>query len=287
MIEISGIYKRYGKLIAVNNLNLQINKGEIFAFLGPNGAGKTTTIRMLTTLTRVTSGTIKIGGFDINKQPDQVKKLFGIVQQHSSLDHDLSVRDNLILHAKIRHFSVEQARNAITKALAFSEMTDRADVLIDALSGGLKRRVQIARALMHEPQLIFLDEPTIGLDAQTRRSLWDMIRKLKSKGITVFLTTHYIEEAEALCDRVGIIHKGQLIALGTPLKLRNNLGLYTVEITRDGQDTEYSFFVDSDSARCYSQNAPQEARSVIVRESNLEDVFVEITGQKTALSNNN
>jgi ABC-2 type transport system ATP-binding protein len=287
MIDISGLTKKYGKLTAVDNLNLQVDNGEIFAFLGPNGAGKSTTIRMLTTLTRINSGRVLIGGFDVARQPGEVKKLFGIVQQHISLDRDLSVCDNLKLHAKIRHFSREQTAASIAQALKFADMQDRSNVLIDTLSGGLKRRVQIARALMHEPKLIFLDEPTVGLDAQTRRSLWDMIRQLKARGITVFLTTHYIEEAEALCDRVGIIHRGRLIALGTPLELRRKIGLYTVEITESDGCTRNQFFSDYEAARDYAGRANDQPSAVVMRESNLEDVFIEITGHKTALRNGN
>jgi ABC-2 type transport system ATP-binding protein len=287
MIEISNLTKKYGKLVAVDNLNLHVNEGEVFAFLGPNGAGKSTTIRMLTTLTRIGSGRVLIGGYDVARQPGEVKKLFGIVQQHISLDRDLSVCDNLHLHAKIHHFNKEQTMDSITQALKFADMQDRSNVLIDALSGGMKRRVQIARALMHEPKLIFLDEPTVGLDAQTRRLLWDMIRQLKAKGITLFLTTHYIEEAEALCDRVGIIHKGRLIALDTPLELRRKIGLYTVEISETNGCVRNQFFSDYETAKDYAGRIAVKPTSVMVRESNLEDVFIEITGQKTALHTEN
>jgi len=284
MIEISNLCKKYGKLMAVNNLNLQVKKGEMFGFLGHNGAGKSTTIRILTTLTRPTSGRVLVGGYDVSAQPDKVKTQFGIVQQHMSLDRDLTVRENLELHARLRHFSREQTRQAIDEALKFSGLSSRANSLIDTLSGGQKRRVQIARCLMHNPQLVFLDEPTVGLDAQTRRDLWDLIRRLNTMGITIFLTTHYIEEAESLCDRVGIVHHGQMIAVDTPEALRCSLGGYAVETNRD-HCTEYDYFETDAQARDFAQSIGPNTGSILIRKTNLEDVFVELTGQKSSLGN--
>lgn len=279
MILIDGLTKEYEGKRVLDGLDLRVEKGELFGFLGPNGAGKTTTIRILTTLTKPTSGNVFINGFDVARDPSRVKSQFGIVQQHISLNRDLSVRENLEFHARLHHLAPMVRRERIKDLLEYVEMTEHADQLIDQLSGGLKRRTMIARSLLHRPRLLFLDEPTVGLDAQARRRVWDLIRKMNMDGSTVFLTTHYIEEAEALCDRVGIIHHGRLIALGTPLELRQSLGMITVEILGGDNGTDYRFFPDNeDAARFVSCLTNQER--FLMRDSNLEDIFVELTGQK-------
>jgi ABC-2 type transport system ATP-binding protein len=224
MIEISGLTKEYSSNKVVDGLDLQVESGELFGFLGPNGAGKTTTIRILTTLTKPTSGHAHINGFDVVNEPFMVKSQFGIVQQHLSLNRELTVRENLELHARLHHLSREERKERIDELLDYVDMTDDANQLIDKISGGMKRRTMIARALIHRPKLLFLDEPTVGLDAQTRRRVWDLIRRMNLEGTTVFLTTHYIEEAEALCDRIGIVHHGKLISMGSPRNLRRKLG---------------------------------------------------------------
>jgi len=280
MITTEKLTKVYGEVKAVEDLNLAIGSGEIFGFLGPNGAGKTTTIRMLTTLTKPTSGHALINGFDVLRQPHQVKKLIGVVQQHLSLDRELSVRENMELHARLHHLKLSERRQRITELLEYVELTEQANQVVEQLSGGMKRRLMIARALIHRPKLLFLDEPTVGLDAQTRRRLWELIRRMNLDGTTVLLTTHYIEEAEALCGRVGIIHQGHLIALGSPLELRQRLGLVTLETLSNNRDTNYHYFPDRTAATSYAQGLPPEVKTIIVRESNLEDVFVELTGRK-------
>ncbi|MEA2046758.1 MAG: ATP-binding cassette domain-containing protein, partial [Euryarchaeota archaeon] len=225
MIKTEHLTKEYGGQKAVDDLDLQVDLGATFGFLGPNGAGKTTTIRILTTLTRPTSGRAWINGFDVVSESSEVKGEFGIVQQHLSLNRELTVRENLDLHARLHHLDRAERRERIDELLDYVDLLEYADHLIDMISGGMKRRVMIARALIHRPRLLILDEPTVGLDAQTRRRIWDLIRRMNSDGTTVFLTTHYIEEAEALCDRVGIIHQGHIISLGSPLELRRHLGL--------------------------------------------------------------
>jgi len=280
MITTEKLTKVYGEVKAVEDLNLTIGSGEIFGFLGPNGAGKTTTIRMLTTLTKPTSGHALINGFDVLRQPHQVKKLIGVVQQHLSLDRELSVRENMELHARLHHLKLSERRQRITELLKYVELTEQANQVVEQLSGGMKRRLMIARALIHRPKLLFLDEPTVGLDAQTRRRLWELIRRMNLDGTTVLLTTHYIEEAEALCGRVGIIHQGHLIALGSPLELRQRLGLVTLETLSNNRDTNYHYFPDRTAATSYAQGLPPEVKTIIIRESNLEDVFVELTGRK-------
>jgi len=279
IIDISGLSKEYSGKKVVDGLNLSVEQGELFGFLGPNGAGKTTTIRILTTLTKPTSGTVLINGIDAAKDPGKVKEVFGVVQQHLSLNRDLTIGENLELHARLHHIEAAERKKRIADLLDYVELSDHKDYLIDDVSGGMKRRAMIARALLHRPKLLFLDEPTVGLDAQTRRRVWDLIRRMNRDGATVFLTTHYIEEAEALCQRVGVLHHGKLIAVGSPLELRQTLGLVAVELQGDGNGTTYRYFPDRAQASKFIQDLPSSER-VIMRASNLEDVFIELTGQK-------
>ncbi len=279
MIEISGLKKEYSRKKVVDNLNLEVGRGELFGFLGPNGAGKTTTIRILTTLTKPSSGRIRINGIDVAKDPSRVKSEFGVVQQHLSLNRDLTIGENLELHARLHHLQSRERKERIAELLDYVGLSDHSDQLIDSVSGGMKRRAMIARALIHRPKLLFLDEPTVGLDAQTRRRVWDLIRRMNLEGSTVFLTTHYIEEAETLCQRVGILHHGRLIALGSPLELRQRLGMIAVEMQGEACGTTYRYFPDRSSASRFIQDLPGSER-VVMRESNLEDVFIELTGEK-------
>ena len=272
--------KKYGGVTAVDCLDLKVHAGEIYGFLGPNGAGKTTTIRVLTTLTKPTSGRALVNGFDVVKEPHAVKKVIGVVQQHVSLDRDLTVRENMEFRARLHHIGSSERKKRIAELLDYVELTEEADRQVDTLSGGMKKRAMIVSSLMHSPKVLFLDEPTVGLDAQTRRRLWDLIRRLHLDGTTIFLTTHYIEEAEALCQRVGIIDHGRLIDLGNPLELRQRLGLVTVETLVNNKETRYQYFADREAATRYVQILPPEAKTVIIRDSNLEDVFVELTGRK-------
>ncbi|MCW4034837.1 MAG: ATP-binding cassette domain-containing protein [Candidatus Bathyarchaeota archaeon] len=282
IILTESLTKHYGKTSAVKDLHLDVHEGEIFGFLGPNGAGKTTTIRMLTTLTKPSSGRAFVNGFDVVTQADKVKNEFGVAQQHMSLDRDLNIYENLELHGRLHHIGASERKRRIDELLEFVELTDCADRMALTLSGGMQKRVMIIRALIHRPKILFLDEPTVGLDAQTRRRMWELIRQLNNDGTTIFLTTHYIEEAEALCDRVGILHHGQLIALGKPLELRQKLGLFTVETLENKTNTKYHFFPTEDEAKRFVQKLPQSPQTIIIRESNLEDVFVELTGQKVS-----
>jgi ABC-2 type transport system ATP-binding protein len=280
VIATRNLTKKYKNVYAVENLNLSVNSGEIFGFLGPNGAGKTTTIRVLTTLTKPSSGSIWISGFDVDKEPAEVKKLIGVVQQHLTFDLDLNLRENMELHARLHHIPSKERKQRIGELLEFVGLTQQSERMIDELSGGMKKAAMIARALIHKPKVLFLDEPTVGLDVQVRRRMWDLIRSLSRNGTTIFLTTHYIEEAEALCQRVGIVHKGLLIALGQPLELRQKVGMVTVEILIDGIFTRYEHFADRETANHYVQCLSSDHKTIIIRDSNLEDVFVELTGKK-------
>jgi len=280
VIVTNKLTKKYGDITAIKDLDLEVHAGEIFGFLGPNGAGKTTTIRVLTTLTKPSSGHASVSGYDVVDEPDKVKKVIGVVQQHLSLDRDLSVRENMEFRARLHHLGSSERKKRIDELLDYVGLTEHANRIVEELSGGMKKRVSIVSSLMHRPKALFLDEPTVGLDAQTRRRLWELIRRLNLDGTTIFLTTHYIEEAEALCQRVGIIHQGRLIALGKPLELRQKLGLVTVETLVNNKETRYQYFADRAEATSYVQNLPPDVKTIIIRESNLEDVFVEQTGQK-------
>jgi ABC-2 type transport system ATP-binding protein len=272
--------KKYKDVYAVENLNLTVNSGEIFGFLGPNGAGKTTTIRVLTTLTKPSSGSVWVSGFNVEKEPTKVKKVIGVVQQHLTFDLDLNLRENMELHARLHHIPSNERKQRIAELLEFAGLTKQSEKMVDELSGGMKKAAMIARALIHKPKVLFLDEPTVGLDVQLRRRMWDLIRSLSRNGTTVFLTTHYIEEAEALCQRVGIVHNGHLIALGKPAELRQTVGMITVEILADGAFTRYEHFANRETATQYVQKLSSPTKSIIIRDSSLEDVFVELTGKK-------
>jgi ABC-2 type transport system ATP-binding protein len=280
VIATENLTKKYRDVYAVENLSLSVKSGEIFGFLGPNGAGKTTTIRILTTLTKPTSGAIWVNGLDVAKESSKVKELIGVVQQHLTFDLDLNLRENMELHARLHHIPPKERRQRIGELLEFVGLTQQCEKMVDELSGGMKKAAMIARALIHKPKVLFLDEPTVGLDVQVRRKMWDLIRSLSRNGTTVFLTTHYIEEAEALCGRVGIVHQGHLIALGTPTQLRGKVGLVTVEVLVDGSSTVYKHFADRQAANHYVQNLVSDHKTVTIRDSNLEDVFVELTGKR-------
>ena len=273
-----GLAKEYCGKRVIDDLSLEVEEGEIFGFLGPNGAGKSTAIRILTTLTKPTAGRALINGFDVAKQPHMVKSQFGIVQQHLSLNRELTVRENLELHARLHHLSKWDRDRRIDELLDFLDLTGFAHQLIDKISEGMKRRAMIARALIHRPRILFLDEPTVGLDAQSRRRVWDLIRGMNTEGTTVFLTTHYIDEAEMLCHRVGIIHQGRSMAIGSADQLRRNLGEIAVESKKDGR-TRYCYFPDKEAASKFVLEM-KAADGVVMRQSNLEDVFIELTGRR-------
>ena len=238
MIEVQHLVKRFphrdkgGKpsfKTAVADLTLQVGRGEIFGLPGPNGAGKTTTIRMMTMQTQPTSGTILYDGLDTRRQARRIKSLIGVVPQHVNFDQDLTVGENLELHARLHHMGKEERRARIEELLRYVELADVINDGVRRLSGGMKRRLLIVRALLHRPRILFLDEPTVALDPQVRRRIWALVKDMAKGGVTVFLTTHYIEEAEALCDRVAILSKGHLIDLDTPANLRQKMDLPNLE----------------------------------------------------------
>jgi ABC-2 type transport system ATP-binding protein len=221
MIEVDNLTKKFADFIAVDNVSFSVNKGEIFAFLGPNGAGKTTTIRMLTTLLKPTSGKIEINGYDPLKNQDEVRKSFGIVFQDPSLDDELTAFENMEFHGVIYKVPKEIRRERIEYLLKFVEIWERRNDLVKNFSGGMKRRLEVARGLIHHPKILFLDEPTLGLDPQTRNHIWNYIKDLnKTESMTIFFTTHYMEEAEKVAQKIAIIDYGKIIVRGTPEDLK-------------------------------------------------------------------
>jgi ABC-2 type transport system ATP-binding protein len=230
VIEVENLMRKFGEFTAVDNISFAVPEGSIFGFLGPNGAGKTTTIKMLTTILRPTSGSIKVDGHDPLHEQHNVRSSFGIVFQDPSLDGDLTAQENLDLHGVMYHIPPAQRRQRIDELLALVELSDRRGDFVKTYSGGMKRRLEIARALLHIPKVLFLDEPTLGLDPQTRNHIWDYIRKLnRDQGISVFFTTHYMDEADRVADEIAVIDQGKIIAQGGPAELKENTGAATLE----------------------------------------------------------
>jgi ABC-2 type transport system ATP-binding protein len=224
-ISVENLTKVFNELRAVDGISFEVKEGELFGLLGPNGAGKTTTLNMLATLIRPTSGKAFVFGFDVLKERNKVRKLIGMVFQEPALDNYLTGRENLEFHGMMYGLSRREAKERVKEALKIVELEEFSDKLVLTYSGGMKRRLEIARALVHQPKILFLDEPTLGLDAQTRRRIWDYIKKLnKERGVTIILTTHYMEEADFLAERVAIIDYGKIVALDTPENLKNLLG---------------------------------------------------------------
>ena len=230
MIRIANLVKKYGDVSAVNDISLEVNAGEIFAFLGPNGAGKTTTIKMLTTLLTPTSGTVEIDGLNPMTQSTEVRRRFGIVFQDPSLDQELTAYENMELHGVLYGVPRVARHERTEQLLKIFELWERKDDPVKNFSGGMKRRLEIARGFLHTPKILFLDEPTLGLDPQTRNQLWTQVKSLNEhEGVTVFLTTHYMEEAERVAQRIAIIDHGKIVAVGTSAELKAQTGSDSLE----------------------------------------------------------
>lgn len=275
IVQVEGLTIRFGDFTAVDDLTFSIKRGEIFGFLGPNGAGKTTTIRAITTIQRPTSGRIVIDGHDSSSDYLAARRCIGIAQQHISLDKDLSVRQNIKYHAmlhKIPKDVMEERVKELSETLGLGEHMDKK---IADLSGGWKRKAAIVCSILHDPSVLFLDEPTAGLDTQSRHLLWELVRTLNSHGTTIFLTTHYIEEAESLCDRVAIIDRGKLTAIGTVEELRDMIGKITVDVT-EGNKTIPHHFRSREEAKSFAETQGGEFYNI--RRTTLEDVFLELSG---------
>lgn len=298
IIETRSLTKTYGKIEAVRGIDLAIEQGEIFGLLGPNGAGKTTTIGMLCTIVRPTSGRGIIAGFDISTHPTQVRRKVGIVFQDPTLDTILTGRENLQLHARLYGIPSGIRKGWINEMLELVDLKARADDLTKTYSGGMRRRLELARGLLHRPAVLFLDEPTLGLDPQTRARTWDYIRKMARKeNTTVVLTTHYMEEAQSMCDRIGIIDAGKIIALDTPENMINSLGGDIVAVSAPDpplekiralpyvsavKTEESTVEITMKSAHLHLAQLLQmipDVASVEMRKPTLNDVFIKLTGR--------
>jgi ABC-2 type transport system ATP-binding protein len=299
------VYEGKQRVTAVNGVDLEVKQGEIFGLLGPNGAGKTTTIGICTTRTLPTSGIVRIAGIDVVKQPAQARQLIGVVPQYNTLDRSLTIYENLYFHCRYFGFSHAQAKSRSNELLAQFLLTERTKAYPNQLSGGLAQRVQIARAIAHRPTVLFLDEPSAGLDPQSRIAMWTAVQGLRKEGITVVLTTHYMEEADELSDRVGVIDRGKMLALGTPqelkdrhgaqtiigLKLRQMEGVEALAAALRQRDGVASAEVTPDGLRIFVTNAegllPEiiqscaalGLRDISITEPSLETVFIQLTGR--------
>ena len=298
VISVDGLVKRYGEVEAVRGIDLEVQPGEIFGFLGPNGAGKSTTISILCTLVRLTSGSARVAGFDVTKDPSAVRSRIGLVFQDPSLDGQLTGRENLEFHAYLYGLPASVRKQRIDAALEMVGLTERAKSPVLQYSGGMKRRLEIARGILHYPHVLFLDEPTLGLDPQTRNRIWAYIHELrKREGITIFMTTHYMDEAE-YCDRIAIIDAGAIVARGSPEQLKSMVGGDVVTITAEdtgtaAEEIRNAFHVDpaleDGTVRVEVPDAAAfmpklfatlsvPVTSVASRRPSLDDVFLKLTG---------
>jgi ABC-2 type transport system ATP-binding protein len=306
-IEVEGITKRFGDFCAVDSLSFSVKHGEVFGLLGPNGAGKSTLIRMLTTLIPPTSGKARVYGFDVVDAPNDVRRSIGVIPQAMTTDLDLSAEENMLIFAKLYGLPRAKRRDTIHELLAAVDLAQWADKQVKNFSGGMRRRLEIARGLVHEPKIFFLDEPTTGLDPVSRVAVWEMLDNLrKQRDLTVLLTTHYMEEADKLCDRIAIVDHGKLVALDSPLKLKASVpGRNVLEVSFSSvpPDWQSKLAALSDVAdvkaeegvfRLSSNNGPRTAvalldaareagiaiTSLSVQSTTLDDVFVHYTGRQ-------
>lgn len=303
-IVVKNLTKTFNGFKAVDSISFTVKKGEIFGLLGPNGAGKTTTIKMLVTLLKPSSGEAKVAGYDVVKQPNMVRKNIGIVFQEPTLDLELTAKENLDFHARLYGLNKKRREERIKEVLKLVDLYDKANLQVKKFSGGMQRRLEIARGLLHFPKVLFLDEPTLGLDAQTRRKIWDYIIEMKEReDVTIILTTHYIEEADKLCDRVAIIDKGKIIALDDPENLKKMVGEDVVSLTVNDPERLIDELALEEIRKIVriedrlelsvvkgetmiprmveiAQKVGVEVKSVSLRKPTLEDVFIHLTGRE-------
>jgi ABC-2 type transport system ATP-binding protein len=299
IIQVRGLAKRYGAIEAVRGIDLEVRRGEIFGFLGPNGAGKSTTISILCTLLKASEGTATVAGHDVARDPHAVRQSIGLIFQEPSLDDQLTARENLQFHALVYGVPRAERRRRIEESLRTVELLERAESPVRTFSGGMRRRLEIARGILHTPEVLFLDEPTQGLDPQTRANIWEHLQRLRrDRDLTMFMTTHYMDEAE-WCDRIAIIDHGRIVALGTPEELKARVGgdVVTLSTDDDGRAAveiaeRLSVTPTVDGAGLHLEVADGAAfvprligalgvpvRSVTVRRPSLDDVFLKLTGR--------
>jgi lipooligosaccharide transport system ATP-binding protein len=298
IIEAKGLTKKYGELMAVNNIDFQVHKGECFGFLGPNGAGKTTTIKMLNCVLPIASGKLTVAGLDVTEDAREIKKMIGVAPQEDNLDPDFTVFHNLIVYARYFDIPKAEATKRAEELLKFVQLDEKRKVRIDELSSGMKRRLILARALINEPRILVLDEPTTGLDPQARHLIWDKVQDLQKQGVTIVLTTHYMDEAAHLCDRTVIMDNGKIIEEGTPSELiRKHAGEEVLEVANDEEVLNFlkKAFPDArlevvgDRIQVFT-NKPRGVfteilskfsfKAAMIRDANLEDVFLKLTGRR-------
>jgi ABC-2 type transport system ATP-binding protein len=304
IIRTENLTKKFNGFTAVDNISFSIREGEIFGFLGPNGAGKTTTIKMLTTLLNPTKGNASVSGFDILKNRNDVRKVVGVVFQDPAIDFNLTGRENLDFHARLYGLDSETRKKRIEEVIKLVDLDEKMSIFVKNYSGGMKRRLEIARGLMHYPKVLFLDEPTLGLDAQTRRAIWDYIKKMnKEEGTTIFLTTHYMDEADYLCDRIGIIDQGKILVTDTTTNLKNSIGNDVITLSCSDMDkllkgletepwinntkkydTYLKIGVEKGEEKIpevifLAQKMGIKIKSISIRKPTLDDVFLSFTGR--------
>ena len=297
VISASSITKRFGEIVAVDGVSFEVRRGETYGLLGPNGAGKTTTMRMVSGLSPLTGGDLTVAGIDVSREGREVRNVLGVVTQQDGLDTDLNARDNLITYGFITGLSLEQARRRADAVLMYFDLTDKSNEDIDNLSGGMKRRLAIARAFMTKPQVMVLDEPTTGLDPQGRNRVWQELETMKQAGVTVLMSTHYMDEAAALCDRLAIMHHGKILAEGAPDELVNRHAgpeVAQVRVSNGARQDVVDWIGNAgfdyrDAGAVITVSSPSGSRPdlsglegvrVSYRPSNLEDVFLSMAGTK-------
>jgi len=298
IIQAESLTKKFGDLVAVDNIDFKVFKGECFGFLGPNGAGKTTTMKMVHCVLPLTAGKLTVAGMNVTMQAREIKKMIGVAPQEDNLDPDFTVFHNLMVYARYFDVPQEEARRRSEELLKFVQLDEKRSVIIDQLSAGMKRRLILARALINEPQILILDEPTTGLDPQARHLIWDKIKSLQKQGVTIVLTTHYMEEAAQLCDRTLIMDYGKIIEEGTPSDLiKKHVGEEVLEVAYDEAVLKFlrNAFPDarlevvSDRIQVFT-NQPKGVfsqilskfsfKAAMIRDANLEDVFLKLTGRR-------